>query len=254
MPELGDLLSRHVVDNRRRLITGCGWILLAAAGVAVLVLEIDFGASGTSFGKLGGLALCAIAGGALAGVPQLVRALRNGLHDVIELHENGVARTGRCWTWEQISSIRPPTTVSRQWVGAAFRHSSVRFDDGTYLRVDRLTGDGATLIATLAANRPDAVVPPEQPTLWQRIVVWPLAVLAIACVAGVIYQITYINAHDNVQVEIAPGTWTEESMSDSLGTALAIGMLAGFIGAVLATTGFVTVYRNLRRWQRGGRA
>jgi hypothetical protein len=85
-------------------------------------------------------------------------------------------------------------------------------------------------------------------------VIWPLAVLAIACVAGVSYQITYLNAHDNVQVEIARGTWTEESISDSLGTALAIGILAGFVGAVLATTGFVPVYRNLRRWQRGGRA
>jgi hypothetical protein len=50
------------VDNRRRLITGCGWILLAAAGVAVLVLEVGFGTSSRAFGKPAGLALCAIAG------------------------------------------------------------------------------------------------------------------------------------------------------------------------------------------------
>lgn len=253
--QLGGLLSRHVVDNRRRLRTGFACIALAAAGVAVLVLEIVLGTNGKSFGRLAGLALCAIAAGALVGVPQLVRAIRNGLREVIRLHDGGVAReirgTTRYYTWQRISAIRPPTTVATQWVGAAFQHSSISFTDGTRLRVDRMTEDGAALMATVTAKRPNAVVPPQQPTLWQKIVVWPLAVTAFACAAGGIYLIWYINTHDGVMVEIAPNTYTEESSSASLGTTIAVGMLVAIVGLILTTVGFVTVYRNLQRWKRG---
>ncbi|QUH05468.1 hypothetical protein HUO13_36000 [Saccharopolyspora erythraea] len=238
---LGRLLSTHPVDNRRRWWTGAVALAAGLAGVGLLAFFILAAVPGS--GRVLGVALVLIGGGLPVAAIRLSRAVRGGRREAVELYEHGLARRAllgrRSWTWQEVSSLAP----SPRHFPVASLPCTVRFTDGSKVVIDDRTADGARIGEALFRHCPDA---PGHMPRWdgEAAALWGLPLLALASGAGIVLMIRYIVIYDGVTVEGPPGERDIPVLSDSMGAALAAGILACIVVLVMSLSLFFFLWRD----------
>lgn len=248
---LGDLVSRHRVDNRARLVNAA-WALsigVLTGWLGVWSLLLDGGASGgrKAVGSALGFGLCGLA----IGLTQALRALRGGSGEYFEVRGNGLVHgnaAGRrvSWTWERITAITVPRR--RGSVGALARRLGgdyrcvLGLADGGRLRIDGLAAAAPALGAAITDRCPDARR--REGDEWTRRAGGLLLTGAAGCVAAVLLMVRYISDHpggDRVTVDAAGHTSYEyvPGADGTTVTLLAIALALCGLGAVVLSGLFV---------------
>lgn len=253
MADLGALVSRHPVRNRRRwVIAAQGTVvgLVSAALMVALILHPIWTSAG---GRLAGLFLAGITAGSLVAAIQTAAAVRGGPNESFDIHEHGIAhitKAGRrAWTWQQIEHIHQ--AVNPGWFprnGWDFRYA-VRFADGSTIRFNNLTADAQVVAAALLDRRPDAVGTEEVFRGW-RIWRWVLPFVAVGCAVAIV-TIFRTLADDHVMVEVNPGYYEQQPRFDDSEQALfAIAALICFLGLVFSVVFLAVGLRTQLRHRR----
>lgn len=197
---LGRLVSAHPVAVSRRWRTGGLALAIGLAGALFLAYLISVAPAGGS-GRPLLLGLIPMACGLPIAVVHLTRAVRGGRHETFELYENGLGRRAsgghRSWTWEQVAEIRVKSNDGTLWVRLGWDlKCSVRFTDGTRVRIDGQTKDSRLIARTLLARRPDVVPPPTDPLGTWRVMRWVLPMVIVVSASALVLIARYVNAHD----------------------------------------------------------
>ncbi|MBD0696029.1 hypothetical protein [Streptomyces sp. CBMA123] len=242
---LGDLVSRHPVDNRTRWVNAA-WalpigVLTGWLGLWALLRDGGASGSGKGLGTALGLGLC----GLVIGITQATRALRGGKGEYFEVRSHGLVHgnsSGRkaSWTWNQIAVItipRPHTSVGAHAhrFGNDYR-CVLRLADGGRVRIDGLAVAARALGAAVADRCPDARR--SEGDEWTRRAGAWLLLAAAGCAVVVVLLIRYLSDHpggDRITVDSA-GHTSYEYVQGIDGTTVALIAIALAVCALGAIT------------------
>ncbi|MFE0020241.1 hypothetical protein [Amycolatopsis sp. NPDC059021] len=256
--DLGPLIGRHRVDNRKRW-ANAAWALVIAVASGWLglwaLLGGDAGSAGGRkvIGVLLGLTLVA----AIITVSQATRALRGGRDEFVEVREHGVVHAGRRrlagWSWDRVTAITVKGGEARH---ALQRHLGtgytcvLHFADGERVRVDGLTADHSAVGRTALARCPDAKrLTGEE---WQRERGGWLLAGAAACLAAIVAGILYLVTHpDSEERYVDPDTGISgEHLVHGVSEAGIAVIVIGGLVCLCAAGGFLTSYVRGKRLPR----
>ncbi|MPY55214.1 hypothetical protein [Streptomyces acidicola] len=243
LEELGPVVSRHVVDHRKRWVNA-GWALLIAVPSGWLGV---WGVSATGDGSPGGNKaiglLLGLALGAVAiAVTQITRAVRGEPGEYFEVRQRGLVHGSRRgvagWSWDRVTSLRVEGDAVNSLatrLGNGYR-IVISLEDGRQLRADGLTGGAADLGRALLTRCTHVALVPRVPW-YGRTAGGLLLAGAAACAAAVAAQILYIADHPDKEHKVSTALGmavvsSEPGISDTGYAFLAIGILVCAVAAV----------------------
>ncbi|KAA2262286.1 hypothetical protein F0L68_13475 [Solihabitans fulvus] len=252
--ELGELISRHRVDNKKQAAIG-GWAFAIGLVLGILaVVAIGGGddhprlGSGRASGFAAGLALC----GLVIGGWYLFRALRAGSDEYIEVREHGLVHATRkisLWSWDLVSDVRLRHNDKAVSTGSGLGvhyWCTVLFKGGGRISFNGLTDRHVQLGKAILANvdLPVRLRPARKELRW-----WWLAIAAV-CVGAGLWIVDYINSHPDTEQRIAHSNYTELVTVPGIGgtgiTVLSIGLVVVGFGALFSLVMFVRAMVNRR--------
>ncbi|MFE7046383.1 hypothetical protein ACFU9X_45580 [Streptomyces atratus] len=249
--DLGPVISRHGVANRRRW-ENAGWALVIGVPTGCVGL---WALSGTGDGesaggrKMIGVLIGLGLSGLFIAVTQAVRAVRGGAGEYFEVREHGLlhgSRRGKAsWPWDQIATVTIKSSETDNALtarlGTGYR-CVLGLADGRSVRFDGLTDQHGELGLVVLNRCPDATRLTGDE--WQRKAGgWLLAGTA-TCLAAIGAMVLYITGHPDTEREVtaADGMSVHQvvpGISDTGIALLAVGMVVCAIAAVTLVALFV---------------
>jgi hypothetical protein len=232
--ELGQVVSHHAVDRRRRftvtvIATSLGLVLLLCAGVIPHPADGSPGSGSASkvFGTVLGLGTVAL----MIATWYLWRALRGGRGEYFEVRERGLvhgtAHRVEVWQWSDIAGVRgidQRDTALRRYLGAQYL-CRVLLRDGRRFSFTGLTSGYSALGAALAENCP--FLPDSTGPKW----LWSTVSLVCAAMFG--FCLVFLLSHPETETQVLHDGYTQTvytpGLSDGTFGLLILGLLVSFV-------------------------
>lgn len=202
--DLGQVVSAHPVDNRRRL-AAAGWGLVAAVVMGLVAWALGGAGSGRSPGIAIGVVVAGLGLAALFGW----RALRGGRGERFEVRERGLvhvdSRGTRAWAWDELATLH----VTGNALGSAL----ARYVGNDYRGTVTTRAGERIVITGLTADLPvlhDAVAARCEPVgdRLNRKVRWFWAAMLVVAVAAIFGLMAFMDAHPDTERVTVEGNVT----------------------------------------------
>ncbi|MFC0546138.1 hypothetical protein [Kutzneria chonburiensis] len=250
--DFGAVLSKHPVNNKRRLVTGFWALAIGAVGTVLggyLFVTVDDTVSYALNRNVGVTLGIGLVGLWIAAI-SLGRALRGGSDEYFEVRQHGLvhatARQVRGWTWDSIDDLvisrsLKETALSQRLGGGRVL---VSFDNGQKARFDNTTADRYALEDAIRSRYP-GVVRAERMDWARKVGSWWLAFAAVFLAAGIWMVVTIANSKSEQIVDTGSGTTAIEitTVSDAGYVWLAVGLVVCALGLITSASFYFTYRR-----------
>jgi hypothetical protein len=233
--DLGQVVSRHLVDRSRRFTIGIAGVSLGTVFLICYgLLPPPVNAQGlyapstaryqAVIAGLGNAALMIAAW-------NLWRGIRGGRGEFFEVREQGVvhgrARGVEVWRWSDIAEVREihqRETLIREYLGAQYL-CRVLLSDGRRLSITGLTSDYAGLGDALVSNCPYLPDSTGPRGLW--------VTMTLLCSGGFMFCLIYLLSHPDTEQRVPSNVGvrevTTQGLSDGTAGLLLLGLAVTFV-------------------------